>query len=165
LPKQNRMVIYIGNLSLETTQHDIAERLEPYGLVTSINIVMNVATKMVVTTRPEAPIYDAIRVLANRNIADLPVVDADLNLVGILSDRDVLALLYETRDRADQTVADYMCTDVFSLDVGANLIDLCDCLVDSNFRSVPITEDGKRRAIASRGGVIQRILRVKNQAF
>ena len=127
--------------------------------------VMNVATKMVVTTRPEAPIYDAIRVLSNRNITDLPVVDADLNLVGMLSERDVLELLSETRDSVEQTVADYMCTDVFSLDINANLIDLRDCLVSSNFRSVPITEDGKLYAIASRGHVIQGILRVKNQAF
>ena len=127
--------------------------------------VMNVAMKMVVTTRPEAPIYDAIRVLANRNITDMPVVDADLNLVGILSERDVLELLSEIRDRADQTVADYMCTDVFSLDVNANLIDLCDCLVNNNFRSVPITENGKLHAIATRGDVIQGILRVKNQAI
>ena len=127
--------------------------------------VMNVAKKMVVTTRPESPIYEAIRILANRNITDLPVVDADLNLVGMLSERDVLALLYETRDRADQTVADYMCTDVFSLEVDANLIDLCDCLVNSNFRSVPITDGGMLYAIASRADVIRGILRVKNQAI
>ena len=127
--------------------------------------VMNIATKMVITTRPEAPIYDAIRTLANRNITGLPVVDADLNLVGILSERDVLELLSETRDRADQTVADYMCTDVFSLDVNANLIDLCDCLVNNNFRSVPITEGGKLHTIATRCDVIQGILRVKNQAI
>ena len=127
--------------------------------------VMNIAMKMVITTRPEAPIYDAIRTLANRNITDLPVVDADLNLVGILSERDVLELLTETRDRAEQTVADYMCKDVFSLDVNANLIDLCDCLVNSNFRSVPITNDGKIHALANRGDVIQGILRVKNQAL
>ena len=126
--------------------------------------VTDIATKMVVTTRPEAPIYDAIRILANRNITDLPVVDADLNLVGILSERDVLKLLYETRDQVGQTVADYMCTDVFTLDVSANLIDLCDCLVSSNFRSVLITADGQLRAIASRGHVIQGILRVRNQA-
>lgn len=127
--------------------------------------VMNVATKMVITTRPETPIYDAIRTLANRNITDMPVVDENLNLVGILSERDVLELLSETRDRAEQTVADYMCKDVFSLDVNANLIDLCDCLTNNHFRSVPVTADGKLHAIASRGDVIQGILRVKNQAL
>ena len=127
--------------------------------------VMDVATKMVVTTKPETPIYDAIRVLANRNISDLPVLDADLNLVGILSEIDVLELLYETRDNTEQTVADYMHTGVFSLDVKANLIDLCDSLVSSKFRSVPVTKEGKLCGIASRSDVIWGILRVKNQAL
>lgn len=126
---------------------------------------MNVATKMVITTRPEAPIYDAIRIMANRNITALPVVDADLNLVGIISEKDVLELLYETKERADQTVADYMNTDIFTLDSQANLIDLCDCLISNNFRSVPIIDDGMLYAIASRCDVIQGILRVKNQAL
>ena len=125
---------------------------------------MDIATKMVVTTKPETPIYDAIRLLANRSISQLPVLDADLNLVGMLSERDVLELLYETRDNTQQTVADYMDTNISSLDVSANLIDLCDSLMNNELRSVPVTKDGKLCAIASRADVIRGILRVKNQA-
>jgi len=125
---------------------------------------MDIATKMVVTTKPETPIYDAIRLLANRNISQLPVLDADLNLVGILSERDVLELLYEIRDNTQQTVADYMDTNISSLDISANLIDLCDSLMNNDFRSVPITNEGRLCAIASRADVIRGILRVKNQA-
>ncbi len=125
---------------------------------------MDIATKMVVTTKPETPIYDAIRLLANRSISQLPVLDADLNLIGMLSERDVLELLYETRDNTRQTVADYMDTNISSLDVSANLIDLCDSLMNNEFRSVPVTKDGKLCAIASRADVIRGILRVKNQA-
>jgi len=33
------MVIYVGNLPLETSQYDLSERFEQYGLVTSINIL------------------------------------------------------------------------------------------------------------------------------
>ncbi|MEK7994979.1 MAG: CBS domain-containing protein [Planctomycetota bacterium] len=125
---------------------------------------IDAATKMVITTRPEAPIYDAIRIMASRNITGLPVVDADLNVVGVLSEKDVLKLLYDTLDRADQTVADYMSTPVVTLDTKATLIDLCDCLMSGNFRRVPITEDGKLCAIASISDVIQGILRIKRQA-
>lgn len=125
--------------------------------------VKDIATKMVIASRPEMPIYDAIRLMANRNITGLPVVDAELNLVGILSEKDVLKLLYETTDQTDQTVADYMSTEVISLDENATLTDLCDCIVDGNLRRVPITEDDKLCAIAGRSDVIQGILRVKNQ--
>jgi CBS domain-containing protein len=125
---------------------------------------IDAATKMVITTRPEAPIYDAIRIMAGRNITGLPVVDADLNVVGVLSEKDVLKLLYDTLDRADQTVAGYMSSRVVTLDRNATLIDLCDCLMSGNFRRVPITEDGKLCAIASVSDVIQGILRIKHQA-
>jgi len=119
---------------------------------------------MVISTTPETPIYDAIRIMAGRNITGLPVVDADLNVVGILSEKDVLKLLYDTLDRADQTVADYMSTRPVTVEANASLIDLCDCLISGNFRRVPITEDGKLCGIASVSDVIQGILRIKHQA-
>ena len=104
---------------------------------------IDVATKMVITTRPEAPIYEAIRLMAGRNITGLPVVDAELNVVGVLSEKDVLKLLYDTLDRADQTVADYMSSKPVTIEATASLIDLCDCFISGNFRRVPITHDGK----------------------
>ena len=125
----------------------------------------DVAKKMVITVRPDTPIYDAIRLMSNRNLTALPVVDAALNLVGILSEKDVLSLLYETVDRADQTVADYMSTDMTTVSTDASLIDLCDQLIDSSSRVIPLTRDGKLRAIASRSDLIQGILRVKGQAI
>jgi CBS domain-containing protein len=125
----------------------------------------DVAKKLVITTRPDTPIYDAIRLMANRNLAALPVVDAELNLLGMLSDRDVLKLLYETANRADQTVADYMTPQADSLDMNASLIDLCDQLIDPNARVMPLTENGKLAAVASRSDLIQGILRVKGQTL
>ena len=53
----------------------------------------DVGTKMVITTRPDMPIYDAIRLMTSRNITGLPVVDADLNLIGVLSEKDVDAII------------------------------------------------------------------------
>jgi len=126
---------------------------------------VDVAKKMVITVRPDTPIYEAIRLMANRNLTALPVVDAELNLIGVLSEKDVLRLLYETEDRADQTVADYMSASAPSLDTNASLIDLCDQLMDSSARVVPLTEDGRLCAIASRSDLIQGILRVKGQAI
>ncbi|NLH41779.1 MAG: CBS domain-containing protein [Planctomycetes bacterium] len=125
----------------------------------------DVGKKMVITTRPDTPIYDAIRLMANRNLTALAVVDAELNLLGVLSEKNVLRLLYETVDRANQTVADYMSDQVSSLDVNASLIDLCDQLIESDSRMIPLTEDGKLAAVANRSDLIQGILRVKGQAI
>lgn len=127
--------------------------------------VIDIATKMVIAARPEMAIYDAIRLMVSRNITGLPVVDAELNLVGILSEKDVLKLLYEKLDRTNLTVADYMSTEVISLDENAAMTDLCDCIVDGNLRIVPITSDDKLCAIADRSDVIRAILMIKNQVL
>ncbi len=123
----------------------------------------DIMTKVVITARPEMLIYDAIRTLANRNITGLPVVDADLALVGVLSEKDVLKTLYAAEGSPEQTVKDFMSTDVVSFDANASLIDLCDCLTEGNFRRVPITEDGKLLGIVSRSDIIQAILKLKHQ--
>ncbi len=123
----------------------------------------DIMTKVVITAWPEMPIYDAIRTLANRNITGLPVVDADLTLVGVLSEKDVLKTLYAAEGSPEQTVKDFMSTDVISFDAKAGLVDLCDCLTERNFRRVPITEDGKLLGIVSRSDIIRAILKLKHQ--
>ena len=87
-----------------------------------------------------------------------------MRVVGVRSEKDVLKLLYDTLDRADQTVAAYMSTNPVTIEANASLIDLCDFLISGNFRRVPITQDGKLCAITSISDVIHGILRIKRQA-
>ncbi|MBN1817534.1 MAG: CBS domain-containing protein [Sedimentisphaerales bacterium] len=125
--------------------------------------VRDIMVKAAICVPPDLPIYDAIRLLVNRNITGLPVVDAQLRLLGILSEKDVLSLLYDTEDRADQTVRDYMSAEVVSFDVNDTLIDVCDCLVSHSFRRVPVTCQGRLAGIVSRRDVIHAILKLKHQ--
>jgi CBS domain-containing protein len=120
-------------------------------------------TRSVICTREDMPIYDAIRILSNRNLTALPVVDADLRLVGLVSEKDVLRILYEKEDRLKRMVGDYMTRKIISFDVNANLIDVCDCLMEHPFRRVPITEHGRLVGIASTSDVIRAILKLEHQ--
>jgi CBS domain-containing protein len=125
--------------------------------------VKDFMTESVVCTRDDMPIYDAIRILASRNITALPVVDADLRLVGLISEKDVLRILYDKEDRLDLTVADFMNPKVVSFDINANLVDICDCLMEYPYRRVPITENGRLVGIASTSDTIRAILKLKHQ--
>ena len=44
----------------------------------------------VVTIRPETPVRDAVRLLLDRHISGLPVVDAEGRLIGIVTEADLL---------------------------------------------------------------------------
>ena len=123
----------------------------------------DIMTQGVVCTRPEMPIYDAVRLLANRRRTGMPVVDEDLKLVGVLSEKDVLRMLYATEDSSEQTVSDYMNVGAVSLDVTDTLIDLCDCLTENVFRRIFITDEGRLVGVVSRSNVINAILQLKHQ--
>ena len=123
----------------------------------------DIMTESVITARPEMPIYDAIRLLAHRNITGLPVVDAELNLVGVLSEKDVLKLLNISEDHTQKTVSDFMSSEVKTFDANSNLVEICDCLIENPFRRVPIVEDGKLAGLASRSDIIKAILKIKKQ--
>jgi CBS domain-containing protein len=56
----------------------------------AVETVSEVMTEMVITTAPEVTIGEAARVMANKRLKRLPVVDADGVLVGIISRADVV---------------------------------------------------------------------------
>ena len=53
----------------------------------------DIMTRAVITFRPEASIFEAIRVLLTKHISGAPVVDADGIVVGMLSELDCLRVL------------------------------------------------------------------------
>ena len=70
------------------------------------------AGSQIATTAPSATVGELLGLLAQYNVGALPVVD-DGQLVGIVSERDVVRQLHERgRDLLDSKVADIMSADV-----------------------------------------------------
>jgi CBS domain-containing protein len=125
--------------------------------------VKDIMSQPVISVEPEMPIYDAIRLLASRNVSGLPVVDSDLRLIGLLSEKDVLSLLYNSQDASGKTVGDFMSKAVVSFDINDNVVALCDCLEHNAFRRVPVTQNGRLTGVVSRSDVIRAILQLKHE--
>jgi len=56
----------------------------------AVEMVAEVMTESVITINPEATIGEAARVMANRRVKRLPVMDEDGDLIGIISRADVV---------------------------------------------------------------------------
>jgi CBS domain-containing protein len=117
----------------------------------------DIMTQDTLAVETRAPIYDAIRILVEHGISGLPVVDADLHLVGILTEKDVLNLLHE-RNGHERYVEDYMSREVTSFEEDTDLNTICECLREKGFRRVPIVRQGVLTGIISRRDIIRRIL-------
>ena len=111
----------------------------------------------VITVMRQTPVYEAIEILLDNNITGLPVVNDDGTIAGIISEKDVLVLLSDLKDGSAR-VENFMTEKVVSFDWEDDLIAICECLINSNFRRVPITTRGKLAGIISRKDLIKYIL-------
>jgi len=114
-------------------------------------------TTDLITVGRETPIYDAIKILLENDITGLPVVDDDMTLVGIITEKDILKLLSILQNDS-ATVEDFMTKEVVCFDQQEDLIAVCECLIKNHFRRLPITSNGKLTGIISRKDIINYIL-------
>ncbi len=115
-----------------------------------------IMTRDVVTVRTTTVIYDAIRMMADGNITGLPVVDEDDKLTGIITAKDIMRHLLNTRGTEGE-VQDCITTDVISFNENDDLLDVINTLVENKFRKVPIESEGKLVGIISRRDIISYI--------
>jgi CBS domain-containing protein len=118
----------------------------------------DIMTKNVISVKKETPIFEALEILAMNNITGIPVVRQDMILVGVLSEKDALRLVYAQEDTDEKTVDDFMTQPAIHFDENENFLDICDCLVTNHFRRVPVTSQGKLVGIISRRDIINYIL-------
>lgn len=136
----------------------------------------DVMTHSVVTIAPEAPIREAITRMIDHRISGMPVVDADVGLVGILTEGDLLRrtetgtdaprrrwleLLLGPGSSADEyahthgrVVRDVMSAAVISVGMEAPLAEVVRLMEENSIKRVPVV-DGKRLVgIVSRADLI-----------
>ncbi len=119
----------------------------------------DIMTKQVICIRKETPIFEAIRLMADKNITGIPVTEDDLTLVGMLSEQDVLRLFHTYDDEKGRTVNDFMTQPVIHFEEHELLLDVCYCLRDNHIRRVPITSNGKVSGVISRSDILKCIIK------
>ena len=125
----------------------------------------------VFTVKRQTPIYEAIKLLTENHITGLPVVNDDMVLVGVVTEKDVLNLLSNLDalmvvpdlKHSVAAVEDFMTKDVVSFDENDDLLDICECLIDNSFRRVPVTSGGKVVGIISRRDIVGFVLKMRNK--
>lgn len=108
------------------------------------------------TVGKETPIYEAISMMVDNNITGIPVVDDQMHLIGVVTEKDILKSLSELNDSGnDGKVEDFMTENTVSFDESEDLVAICECLVENHFRRVPILTDGKLVGVISRTDIIE----------
>ena len=115
----------------------------------------------VISVNPEMPIFDALNLLVQHKISGMPVVNEQMEVIGILTEKDVLKLLIDINLDIKKTVDDYMTRDVVCFKEEDSAIDVCKFFITRPYRRVPIVRDGKLVGIVSRRDIVELILEAK----
>jgi len=90
-----------------------------------------------ITIVGEATVEEALSILAEKKQRHLPVVDADENLVGIVSEKDLL------RAKGDDAIEKVMTQDVITVTEYTALEDAARIMADHKISSLPVMRDGR----------------------
>ena len=101
-----------------------------------------------ITVNPDATVTKAVMAMLDSAISELPVVDENRALLGIVAEADLFrAQLRQPRDVADvrrvRTVADVMRTPPVSVSP-TDEVELCRRLLETHVRSLPVVDDRRR---------------------
>jgi len=123
----------------------------------------DIMTKNLITVRESTPIYEALELTVKHGISGMPVVEDDMSLVGILSEKDLIQIIHEMEGAENKTVSDFMTRPPIGFELDESLLDVCDFLMKNIFRRVPITSEGKLVGVISIKDALEYILELRRQ--
>jgi len=127
--------------------------------------IKDVMTKDVVSVKKDTPIYEAMEIMRKKDITGMPVIEDDMTLVGVITEKDVLRLFYAEEDEKNQTVGFFMTRPAVSYRKSENLRSVCDFMMINYFRRVPVVSKKRKLVgIISRPDIIDYILEQKRQS-
>jgi predicted transcriptional regulator len=116
-------------------------------------IASDIMTRKVCTLRPEASVQEAAQLLYNQRISGAPVVDADGNLIGIITEADIISKV----NRDGLRVADIMSHELIVVNEETPVGEIAMLLTERKIKRVPVLQDGKLVGIVSRADIVHAV--------
>jgi CBS domain-containing protein len=109
------------------------------------------------TVAPDVTVRDAARQLVKHNIGALPVVDHEGDLVGIITERDILRLVAgdDAEQMLERKVASVMTRRLITAGPEEPIEAVMRTMTNNRIRHLPILEDDRLVSIISIGDVVK----------
>lgn len=133
-------------------------RQSAIGLNASLSAA-DVMTARVITVRPDDSIEFAARLMSESDCSALPVVDASKQLLGIITDRDIMVRLIAKGVSVPHTqVSDCMTDEAFACDVNSSVESCIFAMSWHQVRRIPIVDQDHRVVGILSKGDLERFL-------
>jgi CBS domain-containing protein len=124
--------------------------------------VKDIMTTNVVTVTPESTMRDAAGLILRHGVSGLPVTNGRRQVVGVLSEYDLLQVL-ESPEIESESVGDYMTCDTLCVSEETSLVDVVDLFQARRVRRLPVTRNEKLVGLVSRHDLIRFVLTTRDR--
>jgi CBS domain-containing protein len=114
--------------------------------------VQDIMTKQVHTVRSDTPLLQVARLMREKNIGDVLVLEPDSSLRGIVTDRDIVVRAVAVGKPLDKTTAAEVCSNrLLTLSPTASVEDAIKVMKEHGIRRIPVVRDNKPIGIVTLG--------------
>lgn len=118
--------------------------------------ILKAKGRAVATVRPDASLFEIVNKLAQKRIGAIVVVGDNGEVVGIISERDIIRRLAAQGEAAlNEPVSQSMTSSVVSCQETSTIDEIMEVMTQGRFRHVPVIEDGALVGIVSIGDIVK----------
>ena len=118
----------------------------------------------VIYAKPEDTICNVAKLMENNHIGCVPVCDNNDNVVGLVTDRDlILRSIACDKDIKNTHISEIMSTNVFFCTSNSDITNVTNLMSENQIRRIPVIDNNKLVGIVSLGDIIRKPEVTQNQ--
>jgi CBS domain-containing protein len=134
-------------------------------ITTTIGSILNRKGTMVWSVSPTNTVFEAISMMAEKNVGALPVLEGG-RLVGMISERDYARkVILLGRGSRETSVAEIMTVNLKTVGLSDSVQECMQIMTDNRVRHIPVLEEGELAGLISIGDCVNWIISAQTAAI
>jgi CBS domain-containing protein len=124
----------------------------------TIEAILGQKSREIWSVNPDATVYDAIALMAEKNVGALLVMENE-KLVGIVSERDYSRkVMLKGKTSRNSYVREIMTTELVTANPRETVQECLRFMTDNHIRHLPVVADGELRGVISIGDLVKQVI-------
>ena len=127
--------------------------------MTTVKLILDSKGYDFFSINPSATVFEALQIMAEKNVGALMVLDDDGKLIGMFSERDYARkIILHGVSSKEVNILDYMSTELHTVNPETSVLGCMAVMTDKHVRHVPVLDHNKIVGIISIGDVVNTII-------